>query len=90
LGDLHNLFGDTNVVSIRINEDGSYDFIREIEGDTIADVLEYVEYDVKIVAERFRQKAERAVREGYLTPRERKDIVARFESGLRGYTYYER
>jgi arginine decarboxylase len=90
LGDLHNLFGDTNVVSIRINEDGSFDFIREIEGDTISDVLEYVEYDVKLVAERFRQKAERAVREGYLTPRERKDIVARFESGLRGYTYYER
>lgn len=90
LGDLHNLFGDTNVVSIRINGDGSFDFIRELEGDTIADVLEYVEYDIKTVAERFRQKAERAVREGYLTPRERKEIVTRFENGLRGYTYYER
>ena len=90
LGDLHNLFGDTNVVSIRINDDGTFDFIREIEGDTIASVLEYVEYDVKAVSEKFRQKAEQAVREGALTPRERKEIVNRFETGLRGYTYYER
>ncbi|HHX81413.1 MAG TPA: biosynthetic arginine decarboxylase, partial [Pseudomonadaceae bacterium] len=45
LGDLHNLFGDTNVVSVRINRDGSYDFVKEMHGDTIADVLSYVEYD---------------------------------------------
>ncbi|MBL7007040.1 MAG: biosynthetic arginine decarboxylase [Spirochaetia bacterium] len=90
LGDLHNLFGDTNVVSIRINQDGTFDFIQEIEGDTISDVLEYVEYDIKSISERFRQKAEKAVKEGYLTPRERKGVVARFEAGLRGYTYYER
>ncbi len=45
LGDLHNLFGDTNVVSIRVYEDGDYDLVREIEGDSVSDVLSYVEYD---------------------------------------------
>jgi len=44
LGDLHNLLGDTHVVSIYINEDGSYDFVGEVEGDSVADVLSYVEY----------------------------------------------
>ena len=44
LGDLHNLLGDTNVVSVRIQEDGSYDFVREIDGDSVSDILAYVEY----------------------------------------------
>lgn len=90
LGDLHNLFGDTNVVSVRIQQDGSFTIIREIEGDTISDVLGYVEYDIKQVLERYRQKAEQAVRDGAISPKERKTIVKRFEEGLRGYTYYER
>ncbi len=47
LGDLHNLFGDTNVVSVRLNRDGSFDFVKEMIGDTIADVLSYVEYEPK-------------------------------------------
>src|SRR5690606_12406762 len=47
LGDLHNLFGDTNVVSVRINADNTYDFVKEIHGDTISDVLSYVEYQPK-------------------------------------------
>ena len=47
LGDLHNLFGDTNVVSVRISPEGSIDFINEIHGDSVADVLSYVEYDAK-------------------------------------------
>ena len=44
LGDLHNLFGDTNVASIRLREDGGFEFVKEIHGDTIEDVLGYVEY----------------------------------------------
>ncbi len=51
LGDLHNLLGDTNIVSVRMNEDGSFDFVRELEGDSIADVLTYVEYDTKVLTE---------------------------------------
>ena len=45
LGDLHNLMGDTNVVSIRVDPDGGYEYVREIRGDSVADILSYVEYD---------------------------------------------
>lgn len=89
LGDLHNLLGDTNVVSIRIGEDCSFEIVRELEGDSIADVLTYVEYDPRALQERFRQKAEKAVQQGKITPRERRDMVKGFETSLRGYTYFE-
>ena len=68
LGDLHNLLGDTNVVSIRISEDGSYQFVREIRGDSVADILDYVEYDPRRILEDLREAAERAVREKRITP----------------------
>lgn len=90
LGDLHNLLGDTNVVSIRINEDGSYEFVREIRGDSVADILDYVEYDPRRILEDLREAAERAVREKRITPTERYKIMQTFEDGLRGYTYFER
>jgi arginine decarboxylase len=90
LGDLHNLLGDTNVVSIRADEDGDYSFVREIEGDSVADVLTYVEYDPKQMVVEFRQKAEEAIRKGLITPLERHQIMNAFEVGLRGYTYFER
>jgi len=47
LGDLHNLLGDTNVVTIRVDEDGDYNFVGELEGDSVSDVLSYVEYDIR-------------------------------------------
>ena len=55
LGDLHNLMGDTNVASMRINDDGTFDFVREISGDSIADVLSYVEYQPQQLLEQFRR-----------------------------------
>ncbi len=90
LGDLHNLLGDTNVVSIRADESGDYHFVREIEGDSVADVLTYVEYDPKQMVVDFRQTAEEAIRKGLITPLERHQIMNAFEAGLRGYTYFER
>lgn len=90
LGDLHNLLGDTHVVSVRIDEDGSFDFVREIEGDSIADVLSYVEYDPKTLVENFRRKAELAVRNGKISAAQRRTIMQAYEAGMRGYTYYER
>ena len=90
LGDLHNLMGDTNIVSIRITDDGAYDFVREIDGDSVADVLSVVEYDTKAMLVNFRVMAEQAVKEGYITPSERRRIMKAFESGLNGYTYFER
>lgn len=90
LGDLHNLFGDTNVVSIRVNEDHSYDFVKEIEGDSIADVLSYVEYQPPVLMERFRKIAERAVRQGKISASERLTVMKAFSASMRGYTYYEK
>lgn len=90
LGDLHNLMGDTNVVSIRAGEDGSYEYVREIRGDSVADVLSYVEYDTRKILEDLRSTAEKAVREGRISPSDRYSIMQAFEDGLRGYTYFER
>ncbi len=90
LGDLHNLMGDTNVVSVNIDGNGDYDFVREIEGDSVADVLSYVEYQPKMLLEQFREKAEKGVRAKKITVSERRRIMKAFENGLNGYTYFER
>ena len=89
LSDLHNLFGDTNVVSIRINADGSYDFMRELHGDSIADVLSYVEYDPKSLRDKFRNTVENAVRRGKISVATSQQILSAFSESLNGYTYYE-
>lgn len=90
LGDLHNLFGDTNVASVRLNTDGSFDIINEIHGDSVEDVLSYVEFDTKEMRVNFRKTAEESVKKGLITPAERKEIMDSFGNGLLGYTYYER
>ena len=90
LGDLHNLFGDTNVVSLRLGAHGGLEFAQEIDGDTVADVLTYVEHNPQNMLDSVRQLAEQAVRSGHITPEERRQIVDAYETGLRGYTYFER
>jgi arginine decarboxylase len=90
LGDLHNLLGDTNIVNIRINSDSTFDFVKELEGDTISEVLSYVEYDIRTLRDQFRAKAERAVKDRIISVKERREILAAYENGLRGYTYFER
>jgi arginine decarboxylase len=89
LGDLHNLFGDTNVVSVRINEDGSFEFVREFAGDSIGDVLSYVEYDPRVLTEKFRQLAEEAVKDGTIDVGMRQQAMKAFTESLQGYTYFE-
>jgi arginine decarboxylase len=88
LGDLHNLLGDTNVASVRIGDNGDIEYVRELEGDSVEDVLSYVEYEPRELMNRFREKAERAVREGLLNGQQRRVLTAAYEAGLRGYTYY--
>lgn len=90
LGDLHNLLGDTHVISIRLNEEGHLEFEREVEGDRVADVLSYVEYEPKEMAARVRSMAEQAVRAGRITVQERRQFMEAYEAGLRGYTYFEK
>lgn len=88
LGDIHNLLGDTNVVSVHL-ENGRPVYTDEIEGDCVADVLSYVKYDSKDLIARFRALAERAVEEGRITPRQRRSALDAYRTGLNGYTYYE-
>ena len=89
LGDLHNLFGDTNVVNVAVNPDGSFEFVREFHGDSISDVLSYVEYEPKQMQEQFRLVAEDAVRSGKITIAQRQAILHAFKDSLHGYTYLE-
>jgi arginine decarboxylase len=89
LGDLHNLFGDTNVASIHVDADGEIEYTQELEGDSVGDVLSYVEYHPQRLLARFRELAEVAVRQKRITPVERREILRAYESGLRGYTYFE-
>ena len=89
LGDLHNLFGDNNVASIRVTESGGVEFVEEVSGDTIAEVLSYVEYDPAKMLARFRDKAEAAVRKKQISVQSRQQMVKLFRESLQGYTYFE-
>lgn len=89
LGDLHNLFGDTNVVTIRLKEKGEFELLDEVEGDTVSEVLSYVEYEPKRLLEKFKARAERAVKDHVSTLEELKELVSTYRESLRGYTYYE-
>lgn len=89
LGDLHNLLGDPNVVAVRVDDDGSVDFDREIQGDSVADVLSYVRYDPQSLVARMRKRAEQAVKAGILSAAERRIVLDAYQSGMRGYTYFE-
>lgn len=88
LGDLHNLLGDTNVVGVHL-ENGKPVYTHEVEGDTVADVLTYVEFDPKELVSKFRTFAEKAVNDGRISPKERKEIMDLYRDGLSGYTYFE-
>ena len=89
LGDLHNLFGDTNVVTIQLKKDGDFEILDEVEGDTVSEVLSYVEYEPKRLLERFKSRAEGAVRDHGATLDELKELVSTYKESLQGYTYYE-
>ncbi|MCA9246675.1 MAG: biosynthetic arginine decarboxylase [Planctomycetales bacterium] len=88
LGDLHNLLGDTNVVNVGV-KDGRPQYLSELRGDSVADVLSYVEYDPKQLVERFRKLAEDAVQAGRISAQERRTMLADYEDSIRGYTYFE-
>ena len=76
-------------MSVTWDESGTFKLHNELDGDTVADVLSYVEYDPKKLEALIRNKAEAAVRDGRLTPQQRRKIISSYTAGLRGYTYYE-
>ena len=88
LGNMHNLFGDTNAVHISVDEDG-YTIDKNIDGETVADVLEYVQYDPKQLVRRLETWVSKAVKEGKITHEEGKEFISNYRAGLYGYTYLE-
>jgi len=89
LGDLHNLFGDTNAVHVSIDDDGEAVLDAVIKGDTVREVLHYVQYSADELAARMRKDVERAVRAGKISLEESRQLLRFYESGLEGYTYLE-
>jgi arginine decarboxylase len=89
LGDLHNLFGDTNAVHVSLEEDGTPNVDVVIKGDTVTEVLNYVQYSAEKLTDRVRKDVEKALRTGAITVAEGKQFLKFYESGLDGYTYLE-
>ncbi|WP_053238674.1 biosynthetic arginine decarboxylase [Sandaracinus amylolyticus] len=87
LGDLHNLFGDTNAVHVQLDGEGGYEVSHFVKGDTITQVLEYVEYEPGAMVERVRRQAERARRQGLITFDQVKMLMKHYEESLGSYTY---
>ena len=88
LGDLHNLFGDTNAVHIKV-KNGEYVIDKIIEGETVADVLEYVQFTPKRMARTVEVWATISVKKGIISPEEGREFLSNYRSGLYGYTYLE-
>jgi arginine decarboxylase len=89
LGDLHNLFGDTHVVHIRLHDEGGWWIEEIVKGDTANKVLEYMEYDVAELAPALSRDCERAVRDGRMTIAESQRLKRFYETELDGYSYLE-
>ncbi len=89
LGDLHNLFGDTNAVHVSMDEGGQVVLENVIEGDTVREVLDYVEFDANHLVRQLRESVESAVREGRIGYEQAGRFMKFYEEGLQGYTYLE-
>jgi arginine decarboxylase len=89
LGDLHNLFGDTHVVHVRLHDEGGWWIEEIVKGDTANKVLEYMEYDVAELYPALARDCERAIRDGRMTLAESQVIKRFYESELNGYAYLE-
>ncbi len=89
LGDLHNLFGDTNAVHISVSDDNNYHIDQIFDGETVAEVLDYVQYDPKKLVRTLETWVAKSVKQGKITLEEGKEFLSNYRSGLYGYTYLE-
>ncbi|MSR51055.1 MAG: arginine decarboxylase [Planctomycetaceae bacterium] len=89
LGDLHNLFGDTNAVHVSLDENNHLNIDEVIKGDTVREVLAYVQYKADELTDRIRKDVEKAVKVGTISIAESREFLDFYQSGLEGYTYLE-
>jgi arginine decarboxylase len=85
LGDMHNLFGDTDSINVALKADGSYHYTQPLQGDTVDSVLRYVHFNPDVLLEQYRAKLEQAE----LTDAQRQQYRDELGAGLHGYTYLE-
>ncbi len=90
LGDLHNLFGDTDAVHVRLDADGRYAVEHVVEGDVVTEVLQYVQYDKGTLIEKVRRTIEVAMRAGQISLEDSARLRRHYEQGLQEYTYLAR
>lgn len=88
LGDMHNLFGDTNAVHISV-KNGDYHIDQIFDGETVEEVLEYVQYNPKKLVRQLEIWVTKSVKEGKISIEEGKEFLSNYRSGLYGYTYLE-
>ena len=88
LGDMHNLFGDTNAAHISV-KDGQYHIDQIIDGETVEEVLDYVQYDPKKLVRQLERWVTKSVKQGVISLEEGKEFLSNYRSGLYGYTYLE-
>ena len=89
LGDLHNLFGDTNISTVKLEENGKFKFLHEQIGDKISQVLSYVEYSSDEVFKTFSQKINKYHKKKLITSTEKNQLLKNFKASIDGYTYFE-
>ena len=89
LGDMHNLFGDTNAVHISA-KDGKYSIDKTVDGETVAEVLDYVQFSPKKLVRQLEVWVTKSVKEGKISLEEGKEFLSNYRSGLYGYTYFEK
>lgn len=89
LGDMHNLFGDTNAVHISVYAD-RYEIDQIIDGETVAEVLDYVQYNPKKLVRNVETWVTQSMKNGKITPEEGREFLSNYRSGLYGYTYLEK
>ncbi len=88
LGDLHNLFGDTHAVHVRVDGD-EYEIEQQVEGESVAEVLDYVQFSEKVLLDRMRRQLTHARGQGRIGAREATRFLNLYREGLAGYTYLE-
>jgi arginine decarboxylase len=88
LGDLHNLFGDTNAIHVSVDKNG-YSIDQIIDGETVAEVLDYVQYNPKKMVRTVETWVTTSVKAGKISASEGKEFLSNYRSGLYGYTYLE-
>ena len=87
LGDMHNLFGDTNAIHVEIDENDKFEFSDVVSGDTVREVLEYVEFSKEELCNNWRKALEKAVNNGNITSKQSGELFKKYSTSFEGYTY---